>query len=155
EVVAGVVLGRGAGEGDPAVGQHQLGAEDVVDGDAVLQRVRPAGVGGDVAADGAGALAGRVGGEVVAVRLDVVGEPEVDHARLDDGVAVAVIDLQNASHARQGDQHAAADGQAAAREAGAGAAGQEGDVQLVAGAHHLHHLLGAGGEDDHLGPVLL
>ena len=56
---------------DAAVGQDDLDAEDVVDGDAVLERVRPAGVGGDVAADGAGALAGRVGGVVVAVRLEV------------------------------------------------------------------------------------
>ena len=41
-------------------------AEDVVDGDAVLERVRPAGVGGDVAADRAGPLARRIGGVVVA-----------------------------------------------------------------------------------------
>ena len=69
QIVAGVVLGRAAGAHDPAIGQHELDAEDVIDGDAVLERVRPAGVGGHVAADGAGALARRVGGEVVAVRL--------------------------------------------------------------------------------------
>ena len=64
QVVAGIVLGRAAGVDDAAVGQHQLDAEDVVDRDAVLERVRAAGVGGDVAADGAGPLARRVGGEV-------------------------------------------------------------------------------------------
>ena len=40
-----------------AVGQHDLDAQHVIDGDAVLERVRPAGVGGDVAADRAGPLA--------------------------------------------------------------------------------------------------
>ena len=71
QVVAGVVLGRPADVDDAAVGQDEFDAEDVVDGDAVLERVRPAGVGGDVAADGAGPLAGRVGGVVEAVRLEV------------------------------------------------------------------------------------
>ena len=85
QVVAGIVLGRAAGLDDPAIGQHEFEAEDVIDGDAVLERVRAAGIGGDVAADGAGPLARRIGGEVVAVRLEVVGEPEVDDARLDDG----------------------------------------------------------------------
>ena len=119
---------------DAAVGQDELDAEDVVDGDAVLERVRPAGVGGDVAADGAGALARRVRGEVPAVRLEVVRQPEVDDARLDDGVAVAVIDFEDALHARQRDHHAAADRQTAAGQAGAGPARQERHVQLVADA---------------------
>src|SRR5262249_17361646 len=132
-----------------------LEAEDMVDGDAVLEGVGPAGVGGDVAADGAGALAGGVGGEVPAVGFEVVGEPEVDDAGLDDGEAVAVIDLEDALHAGQGDDHAAANGQAAAGEAGAGAAGEEGDVQVVADLHHPDDLLGAGGEDHHVGGALL
>ena len=51
---------------DRAVGQHGFQAEHVVDGHAVLERVRAAGVGGHVAADRAGALARRIGGEVIA-----------------------------------------------------------------------------------------
>ena len=51
---------------DRAVVEHGLEAEDVIDRHAVLERVRAAGVGGHVAADGAGALARRVGGEVIA-----------------------------------------------------------------------------------------
>ena len=117
---------------DAAIGQDELHAEDVIDGDAVLERVRPAGVGGDVAADGAGPLARRVGGEVVAVRLQVIGQPEVDDARLDDGVAIAIVDFEDALHPRQGDHDAAADRQTAAGQAGAGAARQERHVQLVA-----------------------
>jgi hypothetical protein len=50
---------------DRSVGEHHLHAEHVVGRDEVLERVDAPGVGGGVAADGAGALAGGVGGEVV------------------------------------------------------------------------------------------
>ena len=43
-----------------AIGQHHFEPQHVVGGDPVRQGVRSAGVFGDVAADGAGALAGRV-----------------------------------------------------------------------------------------------
>src|SRR5436189_37074 len=43
-----------------AIGQNHFEAEDVIGGDPVFERVRPARIGGDVAADGAGGLAGRV-----------------------------------------------------------------------------------------------
>ena len=123
----------------------------MVDGDAVLERVRSAGVGGDVAADGAGALAARVRGVVVAVRLQGVGEPDVHDARLDDGVAVADIDFENAFHARQRDHHAAADQHASAGEARSGPAREEAHVEFVARLHDADDLLGAGGEYDHIG----
>ena len=51
-----------------AVRQHDVGREDVVDGEAVLQAVRAAGVLGDVAADRADLLARRVGRVEEAVR---------------------------------------------------------------------------------------
>ena len=51
---------------DRAVAQHDLQPGHVVDGHAIFQRVRTAGVGGHVAADGRRALARRVGSEVVA-----------------------------------------------------------------------------------------
>ena len=54
EVVAGDVLDRGAAEAHgAAVGEDGLEAEDVVAGDAVLHAAQAAGVGGQVAADGA------------------------------------------------------------------------------------------------------
>ena len=132
QIVAGIVLRRAAGAHDPAIGQHQFDAEDVIDGDAVFERVRPAGVGGDVAADGAGPLARRIRGEMVAVRLQVIGQPEIDDARFDDGVAIAIVDFEDPLHPRQGDHDAAADRQTAAGQAGAGAARQERHVQFVA-----------------------
>ena len=96
--------------------------------------MRPAGIGGDIAANGAGPLAGGIGGEVVAVRLEVVGKPEIDDAGLDDGEAIAVVHFEDALHARQGDDDAAADGQTAAGQGSAGAAGEKRDVEVVAGA---------------------
>ena len=155
QVVAGVVLRRPADLDDLAVGQHELQTEDVVDRDAVLQRVRPAGVGGDVAADGAGPLARRVGGVVVARRLQVIGQPDVDDARLDHGVAVAEVDFEDPLHPRQGDHDAAADRQAAAGQARARPARQERDAVLVADLDDRDDLLGRGREDDDVGLVLL
>ena len=46
-----------------AIGQHHFVAEHVIGGNTILERVRPAGVRGHVAADGAGGLAGRIGRE--------------------------------------------------------------------------------------------
>ena len=146
QVVAGIVLDRPAGADDAGVGQDDLDGQHMVDRDAVLEGVWPAAVGGDVAAYRAGALAGRVRGEVVAVRLQVVCQPQVDHARFDDGVAVAVIDLDDALHAGQGNDHAAADRQTAARQAGAGAARQERHAVGVAGLDDLNDLVGADGK---------
>src|SRR5262249_41349908 len=155
QVVAGIVLRRSAGFDDAAVGQDEGDAEDVVDSNAVLERVRPTGVGGDVAADGAGALAGRVRGEVVAVRLEVVGDPQVADPRLNNGLALPILSLEEPFHPHQGDDDPTADGEAAAGKAGTSAAGQEGDVQLIAGADDHSDLLGRAGEDDDIGPALL
>ena len=51
--------------------------ENVVDGDAVLERVRAAGIGGHVAADGAGHLARRIGGEMEPAAGQGLAQPEV------------------------------------------------------------------------------
>src|SRR5207248_34303 len=97
----------------------------------------------------------RVGGEVPAVRLEVVGQPEVDDAGLNKSAAVAVIDFEDALHTRQSDHDAAANGQTAAGQAGAGAARQERHVELVAQLNDADDLLRRGREDDDVGLVLL
>ena len=84
QVVAGVVLLGAAGLDDRAVGQDQLDPADVVDRHAVLEGVRPARVGRHVAADRAGPLARRVGGVVEPRAGQGPGQPDVDHAGLDD-----------------------------------------------------------------------
>ena len=104
EIVARQVGCRAAGFDDAAVGQHHLQAQHVIGGDAVGQGVRAAGVFRDVAADGAGALAGRIGRVEVAVRFDGAGDIEIDHAGLHHRALVLQIDLQDPVHAREGDE---------------------------------------------------
>ena len=87
--------------------------------------MRPAGVGGNVAADGGRALAGRVGGEMVAGGGERPGKLEVDDSRLDHRHAVAKMHAKNAVHPRQGEDDSAATGRAAAGQAGASPAGDD------------------------------
>ena len=82
QIEPGGIFGRPAELHDRAIGQHGLDAEHVIDRHAVLERVRPAGVRGHVAADRAGPLARRIGSVVIAGPLERVGQPDVDHARL-------------------------------------------------------------------------
>ena len=117
EVEAGRIFRRAAEAHDLALGGDDFEAEDVVHGDAVFERVRAAGVGADVAADRARALARRIGGVVVAGAGEMAIERGVDDAGLDDGVAIAEIDFEDRLHPREHDDHAAADRRAAAGEA--------------------------------------
>ena len=146
QVEARMVFRRAAELDDRAVGQHGLDAQHVIDRDAVLERVRAAGIGGHVAADRAGPLARRIGGIVIAGALQRIGEPEVDHARLDDGVAVAEVDLQDPLHPREHDHHAAAHRQAAAGQARARPARQKGHLVAVAQPHDRGHVGRSSGE---------
>ena len=114
QVIAGAV-GQPAGGDHAAIHGDELDAQHVVGGYAVEQGVRAAGVGGDVAAQRAGLLAGRVWGVVKSEAAGVGAEVGVDHARLDHGATVARVHLKDAVHTRGGDHHpaAACDGAAA------------------------------------------
>ena len=131
------ILGRSAELHDAPVGQHRFDAQHVIHRDAVFQRVRPAGIRRHIAADRAGALARRIGSVVIAGALQSVGQPDVDHARLDDGIAVAKVDFQNPLHPREHDHHAAADRQAAAGQARSGSARQKRHASCIANLHDL------------------
>ena len=102
-----------------AVGEHDVEAEHVVGGDAVLHAAEPAGVGGDVAADRADLVRRRVGRVPEPVlrggRLDL----GVERARLDDRDLAVGVDLDRA-HPLQAEHDAAVD---RARPAGQPAAG--------------------------------
>ncbi len=117
-----------------AVFEDELEAEDVVDGDAVLEGVRAAGVGDGVAGDGGGFLRAGVGGEVVGGFFNGTREGEVDDAGLDVGEAVAEVDLEDLVHAGEGELDAGGDGDDAAGESGAGAAGEDGEVVFGGGS---------------------
>ena len=122
QVKAGEMIDRAKLQ-DRAVAEHGFQAEHVVDGDAIFERMRAAGIGGHVAADGAGALARRVGGIVIARAGQRLGEPQVGHAGLDHCHAIARVDLEDPIHPRQHDHHGAAGGQTAAGQTGSRPAG--------------------------------
>ena len=76
----------------------------MIGGDEILEGVDSPGVGGGVAADGTGALAGWIGGEVQARPAgqggDGFGKLGVSHAGLHMGGAVGDVDLENLVHPR-------------------------------------------------------
>ena len=94
----------------------------MVRGDAVGKTVWAAGVFGDVSADGAGALAGRVGRVVEPVLCGRLGEFDIDDAGLHQRCAVAGIDLDDAVQAGESDYHRVPEGNRAAGKAGPRAA---------------------------------
>ena len=107
---------------DLALDRHHAQLEHVVHGQPVLQAMHAAGVLGDVAADGASDLAGRVGGVVQAVGSGRFGDSQVTHAGLYARDPGNRIDLQDALHLRQAERDALRVRHGAAREPGAGAA---------------------------------
>ena len=134
QVVAVGVEVLAAEADDVAVGQHQLQAQHVVGGEAVFQAVHAARVLGDVAADGAGDLRGRVGRVVEARVLDRLGDAEVGHAGLGDDGAVLEVDVEDPVELAQAQHDAVGERQGAARERGAGAARHDLDPLGVAEA---------------------
>jgi len=78
-------------------------------GKAVFQAVCAARVFGDVAANAADGLRGRIGGVEIALRLDAGGHVEIDDAGLDDDSGVGKIDFEDAVHAREADDDAVFD----------------------------------------------
>ncbi|MNV89470.1 hypothetical protein D3C71_1837650 [compost metagenome] len=108
-----------------------------------------AGILGDVAADRTGDLAGGIGRVVQPVRRRGLRNSQIAHARLHDRRGAGQIDMLDAVELRQAQQHALAMRHGAARQAGAGAARDDGRIQALADAHDgLHLLFGFGQRHD-------
>jgi hypothetical protein len=120
----------------------------MVDGEAVLEAVRAAGVLGDVPADRADLLARGVGGVEPAVARDRARDVQVGDAGLDDNALGLEVDLEDPVHPGERDHDAVGDRQRAPREPGAGAARDERDPLAVARAHDRLHLGRRGGQRD-------
>src|SRR5205823_6448555 len=142
QVVAGNILpDRPAERDDLTRWDHGLEPRDPVAGDAVLERVRAAGVAGDVAADLADLRCARVRREAEAVLarkpLDVAGRD----ARLDVDAPEQRIELPYAVQALEADHDTTHDRDRAAGEPCATAARRQRHVVLVTPAHHRRHLV--------------
>ena len=133
-----------------AVGQHHLQLDHMVGGEAVFEAVRTAGVFGDVAADRAHLLAGRVGCVVETVPGDRAADLEVGDAGLHSRPPVGHVHIQDPVHPGQADDDALGDRHGTAGEAGAGTAGNERDGVSGAHPHHRGHLLGGAGQHHRL-----
>ena len=127
---------------DLAAGEHYLQPEHVIGRDPVLEAMRSARVLGDVAAQRAGLLAGRVGGVVVAERGEDRGDVEIEDAHLHGHALIGDVDLEHLVHAAHLEDHGAVQGQRAAAEVGAAAPGHERDAFLGEDLEHRRDLLG-------------
>ena len=117
----------------------------------VLQTVRSAGVLRHVPADGGGLLAGRVGGEEESTRHHRTADRQVDAPGLDGRRSVGKVDVQDAIHAGEDDQHAACRGDGPAGKPRAGPPRDDRDSRGRAEPHHRRHLVGARRQDDEIG----
>ena len=133
---------------DLAAGEHYLEPEHVIGGDAVLEAVGAAGVLGDVAAQGARLLAGRIGGVVVAEGGEDRGDVQIEDAHLDGHPLVRQIDLQHLAHPAHLDDHGAVEGEGPATQVRPAPAGHEGDALPREDLEHGRDLLGGAHEDD-------
>ena len=152
EIEAGFVfMGASAQLDDLAAGLDDLQTEDKIAGDAVFEAARSAGVGGDVAADGAVGAAGGIRRIVEALFFHGFLQGLQDDARLDDGHKIAGVDFLDAVHAGQGKDNAAAGGDASADVAEAGPARGDGDAVAAGKTQEEGDGVGAAGQGHRVG----
>ena len=125
-----------------AVGEHDFETQHVIGGDAVGERVRAARILAHVSADGAGALAGWIGGVEIAVGFHGQGDIQVHQAGLDHGALIGEVDFENPVHAREGDHEAAFAGDGASAQAGSRASANDRNSASVSQFHQSHNLGG-------------
>ena len=121
-----------ANANDFAVGQDEFERGDVIGGDAVGERVRAAGIFSDVAADGAGFLAGGIGSEVQAGMFDGASEIEIDDAWLHDRALIFDVESRMRFMRVKAMHEPAAARERAAGESGSCAAADDGHVMCCA-----------------------
>ena len=144
QVIAGRLARRSAQVDDFAVLQDCFHADDMVGGCAVGQAVGAAGVFGDIAAQAARALAGRVGGIAQPELARVVVQIQVDDARFDQRSAVDGVHFNDAVHPGESDLQSVRGGNCAAAQAGAAAASDYRNAGGIRQRHNPAYLVGVG-----------
>ena len=144
---SGNVLDPLAAEDDlGAVREHHVEAEHVVRGHPVLDAAQPAGIGGDVAADRADLVRGRVGRIPQAVRGRGCLQLGIERTRLDHRDAGRGVDL-DPPHPFQTEHDSAVDGRSAAGQAAAGPARNHRHRMRRRPTQHGLHLIRIGRPD--------
>ena len=116
--------------------------------------MRPAGIFRDVAADGAGFLAGGIRRKIKSGVLYGARDIQIDHAGLDDGAAILQVQFQDAVHTRKDDHHAASASQRAAGESRARASANDRNLKSIGNLDDPGNVLRCVREDDDVGPAL-
>ena len=148
QVVAGGVQRIAAKFNGLAFNREALDLEHVVHRQPVLEAVHTARVFGHIAANGAGDLAGGVGGVIQVVGRGRLADGQVAHTGLDHRGAAERINLQNLVELGQAQGKAVGQGHGTARQAGARAPRHHRHPQVMAGFQDGLHLgLGFGQGD--------
>ena len=142
QVVARLIARRVADSLHLAIGRDQHQLEHVVGRGAPGERVRPARVLRDVAADCAGPLAARIRRVGQPVGRGRRAQIQIDHARLHPRRLILRVDLQNPPHPIHPEDHAALGRQRPAAQPRAGAARRDRRVAPIANPHQRDHILG-------------
>ena len=155
QVISGQIGFFAAGDDDRPVRKHRLEAEHVIGRHPVGERVRTAGILRDVAADGAGALAGRIRRIEVSLTLHRQRNVQVHYSRLHHGALVFEIDFENPVHSREPDHHAALARNRPAAQSRSRAAADHRDCVLVGQFHDRNHVLRRPWKDHQVRPPLI
>ncbi len=133
---------------EPAVGEHEVDAENGIPHHSVLRAEQSAGAGGDVAADRRDRAARRVGSPPQTVLGECGVEVGIQDAGLDDGEKIIGAHLEDAVHPPHRQRDLAGAGVGAARETGPRSAGHDGRARLGRDAERLLDILDRPGVHD-------
>ncbi len=141
QIVSRVLFAFATDPANLAVWIDHFEPEYVIRGYTVLEAMRTARVLGDVATNGAGALARRVGSKEIPSGFDPIAQLEIDDTWLDQRHPVVVIDIEDIRHTRERDNDAPTLRNRSAGETGAGSARHDRQVVSARNPHHIRHLL--------------
>jgi hypothetical protein len=142
-----LVVGGGADGHAGAVVEEDVEGADVVGGKAAHDAVRAAGVVADHTADGAAGVGGGIGREGEVMHFGGLADAIENDARLDDGGLRFGIEGEDAPHVF-GEVEDNGDVATLAREAGSGAARQDGRAERATGGDGGFHVGGIAGQHD-------
>lgn len=133
------------------IGKNDLQSEHVSGRKSVLQTVRSPGVLGNIPADAADRLRGRVRGIKVSLWLDPAGNVQIDHPGFHNHPRILKVNFENAIHPRQANDNAVENRQRSAAQARSRTAGDKGNALSMTDADNRLQLGSIGGQQDREG----